>query len=48
MSSGGKRLPIGRSGKGNSWGGAAVHELTSPLYKGSNMEEHISGLCHHP
>ena len=23
----------------NSWGGAAVHELVSPLYEGSNKEE---------
>ena len=42
--SGGKRLLIGRS-KGskerdNSWGGAAVHELASTLYKGNNEEEH--------
>ena len=27
----------------NNWGGAAIHELASPLYKGSNREEHRCG-----
>ena len=24
----------------NNWGGVAIHELASPLYKGSNKEVH--------
>ena len=41
MTSGGRRLSVGRSGKGEQPGGAAVQELASLLYNGSNKEKHI-------
>ena len=40
ITSDGRRLSLGEVKRDNNWGGAAVQELVSPLYKRSNKEQH--------